>query len=285
MRTMDTLNKKNEKVHDKLKKMLNGNPMTTKEIKAKGIDSISLLGVAYNYSDIHLAPLMTHTVFFLEKDFELVVRKLMNMKNEGIISDRDLQIYNTTEELLKKYDIENEYKDWLRGKTIENYREYKRKNKKRMDTISRDKVRQIVEGSFLLSTKQLYIPAARTRSSAYKEVLSKIGGTIPSRPSFHIDGLIRKVRKELNLSENEATTLKRESEKIAKHFEDNALRYIGKNDLSLAGAYIYVALKRLRGIPEITQEKIGNMAGTTVPTIVEHVRDVRNLLEMKRITE
>lgn len=268
----------------KFKELLKESPLTDQEITKSGVDSTGkgFLNHAYNDEEIHLAPLRDQNLFYLDGEKNQVIEKLMRMKRAGGVSDRDLQIFNTIEELVKKYNIKEDA-DRLRGKTIENYLLYKRRNKKKMNTISRDKVREIVEGSFLLATKMLYIPVPRTRSSAYKEVLSKIGGSLPSRPSFHIQGLVKQVKGELNLSDEEAGKLKMETQDIAKQFEDNALRYVGKNDLAVAGAYIYVALKRQRDLPEITQRQVAEISGTTVPTIVEHVRDIRGLLERKRI--
>lgn len=259
--------------------------MTIEEIEDDDVikNTQNILNITYNYEDLHVAATRDFTVLFLEGDKKLAIRKLMDMKRKSLISDRDMQIFNTTEELLKRYNIKGDLLDKLRRKTLENYLVYKRNNEKEMTTISRDKVKEIVEGSFLLATKMLYIPVPRTRSTAYKEVLSKIGGAIPSRPSFHLPGLVQKVKDSLGLADEGSNELEEAAQKIAERFESNALRYVGKNDLAIAGAYIYVALKRLEDLPDITQREIGKMAGTTVPTIVDHVSEVRGVLERSEI--
>lgn len=268
-----------------MKGLLRNSPLTQEELKAADVDpgSASFLNVAYKNPEIHIAPTLEATVYYLEGEKDLAVKKIVKMQKGNEVSERSLQIFNATEELLEKYDI-REKKDQLRWKTLENYKRYKRENEKTMATISREKVREIVEGSFLFGTKQLLMPVPRTRSAEYKNVLRMIGGSTPSRPSFNLDGVIRKVKGRLNLTDHETKKLKEKALEIAEQFEESPLRYVGKNDLSIAGAYIYVALKALKGLPEITQETLGEICGVTIPTILGHVKNIRSVLERKRIT-
>lgn len=269
----------------KMKKLLRNNPLTEEELKANDVDlsSANLLNIVYKNPELHIAPTLEETVYYLEGEKDLAVKKIVKMQKANKISERSLQIFNATEELLEEYDI-NEKNDELRWKTLENYKRYKRENEKTMATISREKVREIVKGAFLFGTKQLLMPIPRTRSEEYKNVLRMIGGATPSRPSFNLDGIIRKVKEHLDLTDNETKKLKEKALEIATQFEERPTRYVGKNDLSIAGGYIYVALKKLKGLPEITQETLGEICGVTIPTILGHVKNIRGMLERKRIT-